>query len=185
MVNIANLPTPRAGTSTVTYEGNVVVIGGEGNGQAYSTVESLDPNTNLWTKIDSLNFARHGTQAVVSGDGIFTAGGSFKQGGGNQLNMETFNSAIPSGEERIAGTLGITQNDITIDSPIQININHTSGNQGVLITNIELVGNNAESFEKIDDRTLPILDKTVSDQPSANQSAALATASNLLFVQSS
>ena len=154
-----NLPTPRAGTSTVTFQGNVLVIGGEGNGQAYDTVEQLDPATNLWTEIASLNHARHGSQAIVSGDGVFTAVGSPNQGGGRKLNMEAFNSSLPTGDASVAGFLNSTVEELLINSSDAhtIELQQIEGNQGVIITAIELVGDNAASFAITDRPTLPAL----------------------------
>ena len=154
-----NLPTPRAGTSTVTFEGNVVVIGGEGNGQAFDTVEQLDPFTNLWTEISPLNHARHGTQAIVSGEGIFTLVGSPNQGGGRQRNMEAFNSSLPVGDANTPASLEfLVQNlEITSSEPVAVELQHISGTQGALITDIQIVGNNADSFGLIEQASLPNL----------------------------
>ena len=80
----SNLPTPRAGTATAVFNGKIMVIGGEGNGLAYNTVEGLDSNTGQWQTLASLNHRRHGTQAIVSGAGVYVAAGSPNQGGGNQ-----------------------------------------------------------------------------------------------------
>ena len=155
----SNLPTPRAGTSTVTFQDKVVVIGGEGNGQAYDTVEQLDPETNLWTQIASLNHARHGTQAIVSGDGIFVAVGSPRQGGGNQHNLEAFNSNIPIGTPNTAGSLLFSEEAMVISNSEvhDVHLLHGNGNQGVIISSIELVGENVESFELIENGILPAL----------------------------
>jgi len=137
----------------------VVVLGGEGNGQAYDTVELLDPSTNLWTQIASLNYARHGTQAIVSGDGIFVAGGSPNQGGGNQHNLEAFNSIMPTGQANSAGSLIFADDELVISSSEahSITLLHNAGNQGVIITSIELTGEGAESFELTEQGILPAL----------------------------
>ena len=154
-----DLPTPRAGTSTVTFQGNVVVIGGEGNGQAYDTVEQLNPLTNLWTEIASLNHARHGTQALVSGEGIFTLVGSPRQGGGRQHNLEAFNSGLPVGDASTAASLQFTETEIVLNSsePQVLTVEHVAGSQGALITSIELNGNNASSFVLTEQAVLPNL----------------------------
>ena len=159
--NSSNLPTPRAGTSTVTFQGNVVVIGGEGNNQVYDTVEQLDPSTNNWTEIDSLNHARHGTQAVVSGNGIFTLGGSDRFGGGRQRNLEAFNSSVAVGTPNEAARLAFAQNTIVLPStaPVAVELRHVDGNQGALITDVRLVGNDAGSFMLTAQTNLPNLVK--------------------------
>ena len=155
----SNLPTPRAGTSTVTFQGNVVVIGGEGNGQAYNTVEQLSPLTNMWTETASMNYARHGTQAIVSGDGIFITAGSFRQGGSRQHNLEAFNSSVAVGEANTAGQLSFTLEEavITSNEPFALELAHSDGTQGALITDIKFEGGNAVSFMLTDQNVLPNL----------------------------
>ena len=155
----SDIPTPRAGTSTVAYEGNVLVIGGEGNGQAYDTVEQLDPTTNTWTEIAPLNHARHGTQAFVSGSGIFTLGGSPILGGGRQLNLEAFNSSQAVGEASTPALLTAPTEDVVIaaNSTASISISHAGGNQGALITAVELINNESGNFVLTEQTTLPNL----------------------------
>src|SRR5690606_14433841 len=47
---VSNLPTPRAGTTSVVLNGEVVVIGGESAAQreAHGEVEALDPESGRW-----------------------------------------------------------------------------------------------------------------------------------------
>ena len=155
--SVSNIPTPRAGTSTVAFQGNVLVIGGEADGQAYDTVEQLDPDTNTWTEIAPMNHARHGTQAVVSGNGIFTLGGSPMLGGGNQRNLEAFNSSQAVGVANTPALLAAPGEDVVIplNDTIAVEISHTSGNQGALITAIELINNESGSFVLTEQGTLP------------------------------
>ena len=89
--NESDLPTPRAGAATLAYDGKIFVIGGEGNGQAFSTVEAFDPVRVEWKSYDDMNFRRHGTQAVVHNGAIYITSGSPDQGGGRQTNMEVLN----------------------------------------------------------------------------------------------
>ena len=154
-----NLPTPRAGTSTVTFQGNVVVIGGEGNGQAFNTVEQLNPLTNFWTEIAPMNFARHGTQAIVSGDGIFITAGSFRQGGSRQHNLEAFNSSVAVGQANTAGQLSFVLEEavITSNEPLALELTHSDGTQGALITGITFEGGSASNFMLTDQNVLPNL----------------------------
>jgi hypothetical protein len=69
-IRLESLPETRV---RAVFNGEILVIGGEGNGQAYTTVEALDPLTDTWRTLGSLNHARHGTQAIVSGGGVFVA----------------------------------------------------------------------------------------------------------------
>ncbi|MBP6385985.1 MAG: galactose oxidase [Pseudarcicella sp.] len=83
-----NIPTQRAGASSIEAEGNVYIIGGESTsqGNAHSEVEMLDTQTNLWLKRPSLLEGRHGSQAFVQNGSIYTIAGNIKRGGGNEIN---------------------------------------------------------------------------------------------------
>ncbi|MEM9743740.1 MAG: kelch repeat-containing protein, partial [Pseudomonadota bacterium] len=144
----SDLPTPRAGTSAALFDDKVVVMGGEGGGQAFSTVEALDPTTGTWTTLPSMNFARHGTQAIVSGEGIYITAGSPQQGGGSQQNMEVFGVDQPSGIESTPGSIAIPSSVVVSSaaaSPVQLD--HVGGNQGIYVTSITIVGANAPDFQ--------------------------------------
>ena len=143
----SNLPTPRAAAAVANFDGRIMVIGGEGNGRAYDTVEALDPSTNSWETLASLHHRRHGTQAIVSGEGVYVAVGSPKQGGGNQRNMEVYNANIPAGVASIAGGLnGPEETQVAAGSQASIILDHSGGNQGVFITEVRLTGPNASDF---------------------------------------
>ena len=77
------LPTPRAGFATAVLNRKVLVIGGEGGGKAYDTVEAYYTATNSWRTLEPMPTARHGTQAVVCDGGVYVAGGGEIQGGSN------------------------------------------------------------------------------------------------------
>ncbi|HMB61997.1 MAG TPA: dockerin type I domain-containing protein [Eudoraea sp.] len=143
----SNLPTPRAASSTVNFQGKLVVIGGEGNGQAYVNTDALDVSTGNWTALDDLNNARHGTQAIVSGDGIWISSGSPVQGGGTQNNMEYYGTDNPTGTPLVAGTLSAPAAlTVPIGGVETFTINNTGGNQGIFITSLALSGADAGSF---------------------------------------
>lgn len=143
----SNLPTPRGGTSTVTFQGEVVVIGGEGDGQAFNTVEALNPGTGQWRALASMNNARHGTQAIVSGDGIHISSGSPTQGGGSQNNMEVYGVDNPTGTALAASTLNVPVSaTIGAGATTTITIDNSGGNTGIIITDISLGGDNAADF---------------------------------------
>ncbi len=83
-----NLPTLRAGASSVTLGNKVLVIGGESHTQepSHSEVEALDTETLTWEKLPMLQKGRHGTGAVNVGGRIYTVAGSGNRGGGPELN---------------------------------------------------------------------------------------------------
>jgi hypothetical protein len=142
-----DLPTPRAAAAVALFDGKILVIGGEGNGQAYDTVEALDPLTDNWSTLASLNHARHGTQGIVSGQGVYVTAGSPNQGGGNQKNMEVYNADLPSGAASVAGVLSAPP-EVTVSAPMPetIQLSHVAGNEGLYITDVTLTGPDAADF---------------------------------------
>ncbi|WP_251795812.1 MULTISPECIES: malectin domain-containing carbohydrate-binding protein [unclassified Arenibacter] len=144
----SNLPTPRAASGTVTFNGKVVVIGGEGNGQAYVNTDALDINTNTWTSLSDLNNPRHGTQGIVSGDGIWITSGSPNQGGGSQTKMEVYGTDNPAGTAIVASTLAVPSNISVPQGGVEdLLISVSGGNQGVYVKSLALTGSNASNFK--------------------------------------
>jgi N-acetylneuraminic acid mutarotase len=143
----SDLPTPRAAASVAVFDGKIQVIGGEGNGQAYDTVEALDPTTDTWETLASLNHARHGTQAIVSGQGVYLTAGSPNQGGGNQKNMEVYDTDAASGAASSAGVLSLpSSQDIETGMSESIFLDHVGGNQGSYVSAIAITGTDAGDF---------------------------------------
>jgi large repetitive protein len=85
--SIANIPTPRGGVASAVVGDEILVIGGEGGGQVWDTVEAYDPTTDTWRTLDPMPTARHGMQAVNWDGGIYIAAGSKKQGGGQETDV--------------------------------------------------------------------------------------------------
>ncbi len=83
-----NIPTQRAGTSTVILNNNVLVIGGESGTQAiaHNEVEAYNLKTKKWRKLSNLVTGRHGTQAIVYKKAVYIAAGSGKRGGKPELD---------------------------------------------------------------------------------------------------
>ncbi len=91
-----NLPTERAGTTTVVYHGKLVVIGGESDQPppaegarppAHDEVEAYDPESEAWVSLPPLNQGRHATQAIVFDDNIYLVAGS-RTMGGTEINSQ-------------------------------------------------------------------------------------------------
>lgn len=79
-----NLPTPRAGCTSVVIMDHLLVIGGESLTRegAYSDVEAFDVNRGKWEQWKNLKSGRQGTQAFMCVGTIFIAGGSDQWNGG-------------------------------------------------------------------------------------------------------
>lgn len=82
-----NLPTPRAGNSTVAIGDDVVVAGGESMArkEAHAEVEAWDTKKEYWHTYPSLNRGRHGTSLILHKNCIYTCSGSGNRGGGPEL----------------------------------------------------------------------------------------------------
>jgi hypothetical protein len=152
----ANIPTKRAGTAVAVLGNELFVIGGEGNGTAYSKTEALNTSNNTWRTVASLNTARHGTTASVCNGMIYIAAGSPTQGGGKLNSMERYfkenatscsSSAITGGQLTTSsnGSFGEVKVGQTLTRTITIS--NVGGNQGIVITG---VGINNTSFTDAD-----------------------------------
>ena len=151
-----NIPTPRAAASTANFNGKLLVIGGEVEDElvygvltddALAITEQYDPGTNTWSRLGDLNFKRHGTQAIVSGNGVFVTGGSPNRGGGNQLNMEFLGVDSPVGNPSTASTLSAPSTVVIADGGSEdIDLDVMDGNLGIIVRSMEITGPNAADF---------------------------------------
>ena len=80
------LPTPRGGFAAAVLGQEILIIGGEGGGRAYNTVEAFNTSTGSWRTLEPMPTARHGTQGAVCDGGVYVAAGGTKQGGGGATN---------------------------------------------------------------------------------------------------
>jgi PKD repeat protein len=144
-----NLPTPRAAAIVAKFKEKLFVAGGEvpGSTLALSVTEMYDPLLNTWSTVDSLKYARHDTQGIVSGNGIFVLGGSPVRGSGNQKNMEFFGSDQPEGSPSIASKIE-TDSAIVVKKGVvsPVNLTVQDGNQGIYIKSMTITGDNALDF---------------------------------------
>jgi N-acetylneuraminic acid mutarotase len=151
-----NLPTPRAGAGTVVFENEIYIIGGETTFQ-FGTVEAFNPVTNSWITKNSLNYARHGIQAIVSGNGIHIAGGS--EGGTTMKNMEVYGTDNPTGSPNVNSTFSAdeTTKSFTYSASqgsvaLDIILSNTLGTTATYIKSVTISGANytlSESYNNI------------------------------------
>jgi len=157
----SNLPTPRAASAMAVFDDKIMVIGGEGNGQAYDTVEALDPVTSGWETLSPLNHARHGTQAIVSGNGVYVTAGSPNQGGGNQKNMEVYNQDVPAGSASVAGVMSLPASvELATGTPAMIVVSHIGGNEAIYANTVAISGADAGDFAFVNPVDEPFLLRT-------------------------
>jgi N-acetylneuraminic acid mutarotase len=83
-----NIPTLRAGSAAVIYNGQVVLMGGESDAhvEAHNEMEGFNVKTNKWQKFPNLLQGRHGTGGVVLNGKIYLVGGVGNRGGGPELS---------------------------------------------------------------------------------------------------
>ncbi|MEJ1222370.1 PKD domain-containing protein [Sediminicola sp. 1XM1-17] len=151
-----NLPTPRGGAAVANINDKLLVIGGEVQNQdvygvqttdALKITEQYNPVNGTWTRLADLNNERHGTQAIVSGNGVYILGGSPNLAGGNQKNMEYLGADNATGVASIASELvAPSLIDISEGSQRDIILNAEDGNIGVFIRSMELSGPDAADF---------------------------------------
>ncbi len=163
-----NIPTPRAAPSVAVFDDEIFVMGGESTeveNTAYDLVEAFDPIGESWSNKAPMNYPRHGTQAIVSGNGIYVLAGSPRRGGGRQRNLEVYNQDAPAGSLLVAGTLNAPdaiQFRIGASDSLGVPLSNTGGNQGILITNLSITGPDAANFELVSWTGQPFLLKSES-----------------------
>ena len=89
----APLPTPRAGTATLLFRHEILVIGGESESQstAHCEVEAFNTKTQTWHAFPHLRRGRHGMGADTIDGNIYIVGGCGNRGGYPELeSMEVF-----------------------------------------------------------------------------------------------
>ncbi|WP_304621894.1 malectin domain-containing carbohydrate-binding protein [Robertkochia aurantiaca] len=152
----SNIPTPRAGAAAALFQNKVYITGGEVKAEdfALTSTEVFEPVSGTWSQAADLNAGRHGTQSIVSGNGIFITGGSPERGGGSQKLMEFYNYGIPSGDVITESTL-LTPLEIEIiaKGSGELNLESQNGNQAVFINDIILSGANPELFDIVESPT--------------------------------
>ncbi len=151
-----NIPTPRAAAAVANLNGKLLVIGGEVNKEvvygnqttdALAITEQYDPATQTWTRLPDLNHKRHGTQAIVSGNGVFVLAGSPNLGGGNQKNMEFLGDDNPVGIPNTASILSAPDVvDIETNTSVDFKIQVTDGTTGVFIRSMAISGPDASEY---------------------------------------
>lgn len=82
-----DIPTQRAGTTTVVYAGQAFIIGGESVTEAHATVETYNPATDEWRVLADMINPRHAGGAVLIGTDLHVFAGSTTRGGSGESNF--------------------------------------------------------------------------------------------------
>ena len=140
-----NLPTERAGTTTVVVDGELLVIGGESAAQAegHDEVEALDVQTGTWRTFPPLETGRHGMQAVVNPQGLFVAGGSADRGGGPEIvaleGLLREGDTTDVGAPLMPGTLALEDVQTSASGSARVTVTNEGG-QALLVTHALTIG---------------------------------------------
>jgi len=162
----SNLPTKRAGASTVVLGDELVVVGGESTQPAgHREAEALDVKTNTWRKLANLDQGRHGTQAIESNNGLYIVSGAGNQGGSPLLSsQESFYLYSPTaptavamsqGQLKMAASIDFGQVAVNASTSKSIVLTNTSGSQAILVSSITISG--AGSFSYSAPHALPFV----------------------------
>jgi N-acetylneuraminic acid mutarotase len=93
----APLPTARGGFASAVLGDEILVIGGEGGGTTFHTVEAYNTTTDTWRTLAPMPTARHGIQAAVCNGGVYVAAGGTVQGGSGPTDVhEVFFLGAPT-----------------------------------------------------------------------------------------
>ncbi len=90
------IPTERGGFSAAVVGNEILIIGGEGDGNTYAEVEALNPKTETWRTLTPMPTPRHGIQAAVCNGGVYIAAGGIRQGVGPSTTHEVLFPGEPA-----------------------------------------------------------------------------------------
>lgn len=154
-----DLPTPRAAPGVAVFNNELLVMGGEGekHGPAYKIVEAYNPATDTWSNKADMHYPRHGTQAILSGDGVYIAAGSPTRGGGRQHNMEVYNTDNAKGKALTASKIKAPATVVIKTGTSEtIQLINEGGNTGSFITGVNIL--NSKDFELEKDYNFTLVD---------------------------
>ncbi len=156
------IPTPRAAPGVAVFRNEIFVMGGEGSEPmgtpAFKLVEAYNPSAKSWSRKADMNYPRHGTQAIQSGEGIFITSGSPVIAGGRQHNMEVYNKNRPSSSV-IKHSKIVTQSLLSFKSKKtqKVILKNKDGNTGCFITSVNLKGRGKDQFEILNSPELKLI----------------------------
>ncbi len=87
----AAMPRARGGCSAGVVNGQIIVVGGEGNAvsananRVFPETDVYDPVANTWRTMAPMRTPRHGMGAAGVGDTLYVPGGATAQGGGTAV----------------------------------------------------------------------------------------------------
>ncbi len=164
----ANLPTPRAGTSSAILGNEILILGGTHPTQstANQKVESFDVTTQTWRTLSPMIDGRHGTQAIVNNDNVYIAAGSSNSAEtANNGKMEKFYFFVPTSpigtaiqKGNLTANLGnVNFQYVTLGGTYTqtVTLTNSGGNQAIVLNSLTVDGSTA--FTASSTATMPLV----------------------------
>ena len=145
----------RAGTASVEFNGEVLVIGGESpasgsRGYAHTETAALHVENKTWRDLAPLNTGRHATHALVFNNKVYIASGSKSNGGSGSselVSMEEFSfSASNPNELSFPTEIVFDQVEQNESDTKTVTLLNENGNDDITIQSIYLENNVENSF---------------------------------------
>ena len=123
-----DIPTKRAGTTAVDYNGAAFIIGGESIHRAHSEIEVFNPTIDRWQTFAEMITPRHAGGAALIGSKLHVFAGSVTRGGGGETSLhEVIDLALAETNELPGYAQPDTDGDGLLDD-IEINTYFTDPN---------------------------------------------------------
>jgi N-acetylneuraminic acid mutarotase len=147
--NIANIPTPRGGVASAVVDDEILVIGGEGGGQAWNTVEAYSTVNDSWRTLDPMPTARHGIQAVNWSGGIYIAAGNTTQGGAQATGVHEVYFPGGGGSEDTTPPSAPSNLSAVATSASRVDLGWTAATDNVGVTSYKVQRDSGTGFSTI------------------------------------
>jgi gamma-glutamylcyclotransferase (GGCT)/AIG2-like uncharacterized protein YtfP len=163
-----NIPTLRGGATAAVLGEELIIIGGESMSQssAHNEAEALNVNTKTWRTLAPMLQGRHGSQAIVSNNGIYIAAGSKIRGNSEISSQEAYymtsqtsptGTAISQGALTAPASVNFGEIQTGSSGTQAVTISNASGNQAILLTSLSISGTNSGEFSVNPPYSLPVV----------------------------
>jgi N-acetylneuraminic acid mutarotase len=152
LTGFAPLPTLRGGVATAVFGNEIAVIGGEGGGSTFSTVEAYNTASNTWRTLASMPTARHGIQAAMLNGSAYIADGGTKQGGGAPTDVQEVLTVAagyqPDAQIKLSSDASFVGNNVynTTGAGQQRDVSSTDGGKQAFVVRVQNDGGGTDGF---------------------------------------
>jgi large repetitive protein len=152
LTGFAPLPTLRGGFATAVFGTEVAVIGGEGGGATFNTVEAYNTGSNTWRTLTPMPTARHGIQAAMWNGAAYIADGGMRQGGGAATDVHEVLTVTatyrPDGQIRLLSDASFVGNNVynTTGSGQTRSVTSARGEKRSFVVRVQNDGSGTDGF---------------------------------------